>query len=149
MPFPICRHLRMSGQRCKSPALRDERFCYFHTNLSRHHRQLRPNHVYDHLLEPGKSIRLAPIEDRDSLQMALSQTVGAIATNQIEVKQGVAVLYGLQQLASNMKQIESRNAPAPTPEELPDTVVKTVDHLYIAPDAPEATILEGQPPQLK
>ena len=30
----ICRHIKLNGERCGSPALRDQAFCYFHRTLA-------------------------------------------------------------------------------------------------------------------
>jgi hypothetical protein len=148
MPPQLCRYIKTNGLQCQAISLRDERFCYFHAQLGRQHRQFRPNHVYDRFVEPGQSVRLPPVEDRDSLLMAISQAVGAIATNQISVRQGVAMLYGLQLAAHTIKCAEDRNVAPPNLHDLVSAVVKTVDHLYIAPDSPEATIIEAQRAQL-
>ncbi len=31
MQYPLCRHIRTNGLRCKSPALTEAPYCYFHT----------------------------------------------------------------------------------------------------------------------
>jgi hypothetical protein len=81
--------------------------------------------------------------------MALSQTVGALATGQIELKAGIAVLYGLQLAIQNMKQLEARPELTPNPETVVQSVETSLDHLDLAPRSPGPTIIEGQPAQLK
>ena len=38
MVFRVCRHIKTNGLQCQSPALREDKFCYFHTRLRRLHR---------------------------------------------------------------------------------------------------------------
>ena len=44
MPTKFCRHIRTNGERCGSPALTSEVFCYYHVQLSKRHRSLNPLH---------------------------------------------------------------------------------------------------------
>jgi hypothetical protein len=126
---------------CQAISLRGERFCYFHNTFHKRHRYFRPNQATDPQFVYGRHVRLAPIEDRESIQAAISQTIGALSTGQIDLKAGVAVLYGLQLALQNMKELQAQ--PAPNPEHLVQVIVKTLDHLDVAPAGPEATVLEG------
>jgi len=42
MPTEFCRHIRINGERCGSPALRSETFCYYHIEQGRRHRRTTP-----------------------------------------------------------------------------------------------------------
>ena len=42
MSTRFCRHIRINGERCGSPALTSETFCYYHVEHERRHRRLNP-----------------------------------------------------------------------------------------------------------
>ncbi len=52
-------------------------------------------------LIPGQHIELAPLEDRESVQVALSVVINALATGQLDTRRATALLYGLQLASIN------------------------------------------------
>ena len=52
-----CRHIFTSGKKCQSPALKDQNFCYFHSNTRK--RPTPANQPYDPYSEPQTAV-LAP-----------------------------------------------------------------------------------------
>ena len=79
-PYPVtirrCQHIKVNGIQCGSPALRDERRCFFHEQcLVRSRRDLLFN-------EPGIS-QLASLEDANSIQLALAEVLRLVATGGI------------------------------------------------------------------
>src|SRR5579862_6663478 len=60
----ICRHIRTSGGRCRSVAIANQNFCYYHLS------QRRP--AAAHL-----SVDLPPLEDRGAIQIAISRVLSA------------------------------------------------------------------------
>ena len=128
MPYPLCRHIKTNGLQCEAPALSGETYCYFHTRLHRRHAAFRHTEVTRGYLVPGQHIELAPIEDRDSVQLALSVVINALATGQLEPRRATALLYGLQ-LASN----NSARRPAdPLPSDFVRAVSSSPDGLDLA-----------------
>ena len=101
MQDPLCRHIRTNGSQCKSPALTNRDCCYFHDRLHLHHSSYRHTTATQGHLIPGQHIQLAPLEDRDSVQVALSQVINALATGRLETKRALALLYGLQLASTN------------------------------------------------
>jgi hypothetical protein len=75
-------------------------FCYFHDRLHKRHARYRFTPATQGYLIPGLHIQLGPLEDREAVQVALSQVINALATGALQVKAATALLYGLQ-LASN------------------------------------------------
>jgi hypothetical protein len=144
MSYPICRHIKTTGLQCQAPALLAHRFCYFHNRQASRHGNYRPNAKLDPFFEPGRHIRLNPIEDRSSLQMALSQTINALATGQIELKHAKAILYGLQLAAQSMRDLEAHPELTPDPAAMVQTIVYSEDYLDLVPQVPNAQIVEGQ-----
>jgi hypothetical protein len=110
----ICRHIKTNGERCGSPALRTNPFCYFHRNLADCHPRppapdLTPTII--HPMDPLRELQLAaidasnlalpPLEDRESIQLAVSMIVGALARNQLDSARAGTLLYGLQVASAN------------------------------------------------
>ena len=123
MSYNLCRHIKTNGKVCRSPALTDHSFCYFHQKLRRRHRDLtapstRPVEITHEIVydprgypvpQPLPTAAITPItaeldlpllEDRESVQVAISLVVSAIARNRIDPRRAATILYGLQ-LASN------------------------------------------------
>ena len=100
MPLTLCRHIRTNGTRCKSPSLTAEKWCYFHHRLHDRHKTYRHTEATRGYLVPGQHIELTALEDRESVQVALSVVINALATGKLDIKRATALLYGLQ-LASN------------------------------------------------
>jgi hypothetical protein len=100
MQFTLCRHIKTNGTRCKAPSLTDGLWCYFHHRLHQRHDAFRHTEATRGYLLPGQHIELTALEDRESVQVALSVVINALATGKLDIKRATALLYGLQ-LASN------------------------------------------------
>jgi hypothetical protein len=100
MTYRLCRHIKTNGLQCHSPALEDGLWCYFHHRLHGRHEKYRPTQATRDYLIPGQHIELTALEDRESVQVALSVVINALATGNLDIKRATALLYGLQ-LASN------------------------------------------------
>jgi hypothetical protein len=68
--------------------------------LHQRHTAFRHTQATRGYLIPGQHIELIALEDRESVQVALSVVINALATGQLDIKRATALLYGLQ-LASN------------------------------------------------
>lgn len=117
MPTKYCRHIRTNGHRCGSFALRGTPLCYFHTDSRQRHRSVRPQKAeptFIHPINPQHGTRpmlvdhfspleleLPALEDRESIQIALSMILSAIAQKRIEHKLARTLLYGLQVASAN------------------------------------------------
>ncbi len=142
MQYPLCRHIKTSGVRCQSPSLKEASFCYFHSRLYRRHTGFRlpppsAGHSGDQLpssLIPGQHIELTPIEDCESVQVALSVVINALATGQLETRRATALLYGLQLASINSARLQL----SPYPAEIVRSVHSTPDGLDLA--EPGATL---------
>ena len=100
MQLALCRHIKTNGTRCQAPSLTNRTWCYFHHRLHQRHSAFRPTQATRGYLIPGQHIELTALEDRESVQVALSVVINALATGQLDIKRATALLYGLQ-LASN------------------------------------------------
>jgi hypothetical protein len=112
----ICRHIKTNGERCGCPALRNQTHCYFHRNLTSRHPKPAPDpiptiiHPLDptrepHLAAPQPTLNLPALEDRESIQLAASMIIGALARNTLDTKRAVTLLYGLQVASANARKL--------------------------------------------
>ena len=92
---PECRHIKTSGGKCGSPALRGKPYCYFHSRLKQ--RAARPTCVSLELELP------TALEDRGAIQLAISEVINALAGHRIDTKRAGVLLYALQIASSNAK----------------------------------------------
>ena len=61
-----------------------------------------PPHSHHPRISPARpGIELTPLEDRESIQVALSVVINALATGNLESKRATALLYGLQIASAN------------------------------------------------
>jgi hypothetical protein len=74
-----CQHLKTNGTQCGSPALRRNRFCYFHKRYQEE--RIRLN--VDRRRRGTATFFLPVLEDANSIQMSLMQIVRLLLTGQI------------------------------------------------------------------
>src|ERR1035437_10315126 len=90
-----CIHIKVSGVRCGSPALRGEQFCYFHQRMLRTVRY------------PASRIRHeALLEDEESIQVALMETINALLLGTIEIKRAELILRALNTAVRNIRRVK-------------------------------------------
>ncbi len=100
-----CEHIKTNGEFCGSPALRGRNYCYFHlTHIGRRIRAERVHAiaVANSLDSSVVPLELPPLEDANSIQIALMQVVDAILHNRLDTKRAGLVLYALQTASSNL-----------------------------------------------
>ena len=86
-----CTHIKVTGVRCGSPALRGQSFCYFHQRM---HRGVRT--------PPQARLHpIALIEDGESIQMALMEVINALMRNTIDLKRATLMLRALHIAVKN------------------------------------------------
>jgi len=102
-----CQHLKVNGTQCGSPALRHNRFCYFH---KRHHEERVASHLdqlkNDRLKEERRrrriTIDLPVLEDANSIQVSLMQIMRLLIAGQLDGKIAGLLLYALQTASANL-----------------------------------------------
>ncbi len=103
MPKPLpphpnvrnCTHIKVTGQRCGSPALRGEFFCYFHTRVIKGVQQR-----VDMRLDS-----MALLEDCESIQLSIMHVVDGLVKGTIEVPRARLILEALRIAARNAKNV--------------------------------------------
>ena len=91
-----CTHIKATGHRCGSPALRGEYFCYFHTRMVKGLSAARPTAE----IWPSSNL-----EDAEALQCALMELVQTLYSGQIDYKTASLILRAMHIGVRNMKNI--------------------------------------------
>ena len=92
-----CQHIKVNGIQCGSPALRDERPCYFHDQCRVMCRQINMKFT-----EHG-IITLPTLEDPNSIQFGLGEVMRLLVTHQIDHPTASLLLRALCTAAANVK----------------------------------------------
>jgi hypothetical protein len=122
--FMECRHILTTGRKCKSPALRNQAFCYFHSGLRRY-----PS---ARVSSRQKPLCLPSLENTASIQHAITDVLNALVQGRINRRRAAFCLHGIQvaipfatgsSLASKAAPPQSTPSPAATrvraPKKLP------------------------------
>ncbi len=97
MKSALCNHVKTNGAVCESPALKGKPYCYFHTaSRDRAARQRRA-------ARSQQPFQLPLLEDANSIQLAIGETLNALLSGQIDHKTAGLILYGLQTAAANIR----------------------------------------------
>jgi hypothetical protein len=91
----ICTHIKVTGVRCGSPALRGEQFCYFHQRMMRGVQI--PNNARIH--------PVALIENEEAIQASLMEVINALARNTIDLKRAELILRALHISVKNARRV--------------------------------------------
>jgi len=86
-----CTHIKVTGQRCGSPALRGEFFCYFHTRLIKGVQQR-----VDMQLHP-----IALLEDHEAIQLSIMHVVDGLWKGTLEPTRARLIIQALRIAARN------------------------------------------------
>ena len=92
-----CRHTLPEGRRCGSPAMRGEKFCYYHHDSRKpvadpQRRQARRN-----------CFHIAPPRSRAAIQESIGEVITRLAYNEIDPRRAGLLLYALQIATTNIK----------------------------------------------
>jgi len=149
MSMQYCRHIKINGERCGSPALRNELFCYYHVEFKRYHPRcdsrrgqdlavLHPMTLQDGsqrdpiLAEQLPHLNLPELEDRHSIQVALSMVIAALTEARIDPKLAALLFYGLQVASTNAHKLNP--IPKRDPCKVSLTVLDEANGDLIAPE---------------
>jgi hypothetical protein len=137
---PRCRHVKVNGTQCGSPAVRSKSFCYYHQQ----HRPILAECYSDGEYSTGE-ILLPVFEDAHSVQSVIRQVMQMLLQKRIERKTASLLLYALQIASSNLKRMELEK---PQPEQV---VIDIVTPLKYEPPiaAPELTEEELKEQEVK
>jgi hypothetical protein len=94
-----CQHLKINGTQCGSPALRRNRFCFFHKRFQDEQIKL----TADRARRGVATFILPVLEDANSIQIALMQVMRLLVSQQIDHKTASLLLYALQTASTNLR----------------------------------------------
>ena len=110
MPNPkSCTHIKVTGVRCQSPALRGEQFCYFHQHAHRGVR--RPPHSRLH--------PIALIESEEAIQASLMEVINGLIRNTLDVKRAELIIRALHIAVKNARHTRFDSNVYPKVREVP------------------------------
>ena len=93
-----CQHIKDNGVQCASPALRRQKFCYFHKRWRQKRLEINTN-----IQQERWKITLPILEDMNSIQLGLTQVMRLLVTGRIDHPTGTLMLHALQMAATNLK----------------------------------------------
>ncbi len=134
--FKSCTHIKVTGVRCGSPALRGEQFCYFHQRMLRTVKGPPYSRVH----------HAALLEDEESIQASLIEIVNGLLRGSIELKRAELILRALNTAVRNIRRvhfgIHSRDMvkEIPTYPAVPDPEVEEAARVEAARQAGRAEI---------
>ncbi len=100
-----CHHIFPDDQRCGSPRLRDEQFCYYHHDarrpIVRPHDRIRRRSTFS-LFTPGS---------QNSILESLGEVMTRIAANDIDTRRAGLLLYALQLASTNLRSAQQSAEP--------------------------------------
>lgn len=99
MPCRTCDHLKADGVYCSSPALTNQRYCYFHLNA----RARRVQAAHAKLHNQPFRLHLPILDNQHSILAGIQQVLDALAAGHIRAREAAVYLYGLQQAAAALK----------------------------------------------
>jgi len=104
MKVNLCRHIKTNGLQCHGVALNGSVFCYFHRRLHRSHDLYRDKaYLQPGLIAHDPFLKLPAMEDRESIQIAISTVVNALATGCITEQRAYALYKGLRLASGNAR----------------------------------------------
>jgi hypothetical protein len=123
MPKPLpphpnvrnCTHIKVTGQRCGSPALRGEFFCYFHTRVIKGVQQRVDMQLHS----------MALLEDCESIQLSIMYVVDGLLKGTLDATRARLIIQALRIAARNAKNVRFddvhyRSSEQPMVREVPD-----------------------------
>jgi hypothetical protein len=90
-----CTHIKVTGQRCGSPALRGEFFCYFHTRVIKGVQQRVDMQLHS----------MALLEDCESIQLSIMHVVDGLIKGTLDPTRARLIIQALRIAARNAKNV--------------------------------------------
>ncbi len=90
-----CTHIKVTGQRCGSPALRGEFFCYFHTRVIKGVQQRVDMRLHS----------MALLEDCESIQLSIMHVVDGLIKGTLDSVRARLIIQALRIAARNAKNV--------------------------------------------
>jgi hypothetical protein len=95
-----CTHIKVAGQRCGSPALRGEFFCYFHTRVIKGVQQRVDMQLHS----------MALLEDCESIQLSIMHVVDGLLKGTLDATRARLIIQALRIAARNANNVRFDDA---------------------------------------
>lgn len=141
MSFRTCDHLKADGIYCSSPALTNQRYCYFHLNL----RARRVQAAHAHLHNQPCRLQMPILDNMHAILTGIQQVLDALADDRIRARQAAVYLYGLQMAAASLKSRPDWQGNRPEVEAAEPLRALEIRSLQDQYSIPFDTDLEAQP----
>ncbi len=108
MPISLterCQHIKVNGDRCGSPALRDQKFCYFHDRCSPVQVDVSTSALF-----PACPFFLPVLEDAASIQWGVAQVCEHLLHRRLDAKKAGVLLYAMQIASSNLGRLKEEKS---------------------------------------
>ena len=99
-PIELCHHIKMNGDRCGAPALRDQKLCRFHTCCGAVEVDVSTSATV-----PAAPFFLPVLEDAASIQLAITQVCEHLLHRRLDAKEAGILLYAMQVASSNLDRL--------------------------------------------
>ena len=107
-----CRHTMPEGDRCGSPAMRDELYCYHH------HQTRRPIADARQRRARRNAFSMPSPNSRAEIQDAIGRVIAHVAGNDIDLRRAGLLLYALQLASTNIREHQrSRSSDSTAPKD--------------------------------
>jgi len=130
--------MKMNGSRCGSPALRDQKFCYFHERCGPVQVDVSTSAVV-----PAAPFFLPVLEDAASIQLAITQVCEHLLHRRLDAKKAGILLYAMQVASSNLGRLNEDKSQKKSSEESNQENSNSVEASSPATVSPEA-VSSGQ-----
>ena len=87
-PIELCQHIKMNGDRCGAPALRDQKLCRFHNFCGSVQVDVSTSAAV-----PAAPFFLPALEDAASIQLAITQVCEHLLHRRLDAKKAGILLY--------------------------------------------------------
>lgn len=89
-----CRHILTTGRTCKSPAMRESVYCYYHAHL----------HGPSHRMPPPRmSVKLPPLDSPQVIRENLAKVCNLMLARKISTREAGQALYAIQMASSELE----------------------------------------------
>ncbi len=93
----LCQHIKINGTKCGSPAMRRQKFCYYHKQSRQKRLEINAN-----IHRERKKLTLPLLEDANSIQLGIVQVARLLMTQQIDHPTASLLLYALRMASTNL-----------------------------------------------
>src|SRR5260370_26920313 len=104
-----CQHIKVNGTQCGSPAMREEKYCYFHMRWHTTRMSV--------LLKEREHwiAGLPTLEDANSIQVGLAEVMRLLVTGEVDSKTGALLRYAMHAASDTLTDTSFEPEPTRSP----------------------------------